>query len=91
MQIPQDLRYAENHEWARIEDDAAVRVGITDYAQDSLGDIVFVDLPEPGRTVDRRRGVRRGRVDEVGLRRLRTGCRHHRGRERGVGRIRQSW
>ncbi len=51
MQIPQDLRYAENHEWARIEDDAAVRVGITDYAQDSLGDIVFVDLPEPGRTV----------------------------------------
>jgi glycine cleavage system H protein len=51
VQIPEDLRYAENHEWARIEDDGAVRVGITDYAQDSLGDIVFVDLPQPGRTV----------------------------------------
>lgn len=51
MQIPDDLRYAENHEWARHEGEGAIRVGITDYAQDALGDIVFVDLPDVGRTV----------------------------------------
>lgn len=51
MQIPDDLRYAENHEWARAEDDGSVRVGITDYAQDALGDIVYVDLPDVGRTL----------------------------------------
>ncbi len=52
MQIPQDRRYAENHEWALLLDDGTVRVGITDYAQDALGDIVFVDLPEIGRQLD---------------------------------------
>lgn len=51
MHIPDHLRYAENHEWAKREDDGTVRVGISDYAQDALGDIVFVDLPEPGREV----------------------------------------
>ncbi len=49
MHTPDDLRYAENHEWARLEADGGVRVGITDYAQDALGDIVYVDLPEVGR------------------------------------------
>jgi glycine cleavage system H protein len=49
VQTPHDLRYAENHEWARSESDGTVRVGITDYAQDALGDIVYVDLPEVGR------------------------------------------
>lgn len=43
--IPEDLMYSEEHEWVRIEDDVAV-VGITDFAQDQLGDIVYVDLPE---------------------------------------------
>ena len=51
MQVPEDLRYAENHEWAKLEDDGTVRVGISDYAQDQLGDIVFVELPEVGRSV----------------------------------------
>ena len=51
MDIPEDLRYAENHEWARVEDDGSIRVGISDYAQDALGDIVFVDLPEVGSSV----------------------------------------
>ncbi len=51
MQILEDLRYAENHEWASDEGDGAVRVGITDYAQDALGDIVYVELPETGREV----------------------------------------
>jgi glycine cleavage system H protein len=47
---PEDLRYTEEHEWARIEGDRAT-VGITDYAQDALGDIVYVDLPEAGTAV----------------------------------------
>ena len=45
MQIPGDLRYSSDHEWARA-DAQVVRVGITDYAQDALGDVVFVDLPK---------------------------------------------
>lgn len=50
MQIPEDLRYAENHEWALLLEDGSVRVGITDFAQDALGDIVFVELPDVGST-----------------------------------------
>jgi len=50
MQIPDDLRYSSDHEWVRSEP-GRVRVGITDYAQDALGDVVFVDLPEVGATV----------------------------------------
>jgi glycine cleavage system H protein len=45
--VPDDLRYSTNHEWAR-PDGARVRVGITDYAQDALGDVVFVELPAVG-------------------------------------------
>jgi glycine cleavage system H protein len=52
MDIPEDLRYSADHEWARVEG-GEVRVGITDYAQDALGDVVFVDLPEVGATVKR--------------------------------------
>lgn len=48
--VPQDLRYTKEHEWVRIEGGLAT-VGITDYAADQLGDIVFVELPELGRTV----------------------------------------
>ena len=47
MQIPEGLRYTENHEWVAVED-GSVRIGITDYAQDALGDVVFVDLPDVG-------------------------------------------
>ena len=49
MEIPEDLRFAENHEWVRRLDDGNICVGITDYAQDALGDVVFVDLPDVGR------------------------------------------
>ena len=52
MQIPEDLRYTENHEWVRLEADGAVSVGISDYAQDALGDVVYVDLPDVGRVVE---------------------------------------
>ena len=50
MNIPDDLRYSTDHEWAKLED-GKVRIGITDYAQDALGDVVYVDVPEVGRTV----------------------------------------
>lgn len=49
MDIPEDLRYSADHEWARVEG-SEVKVGITDYAQDALGDVVFVDLPAVGAT-----------------------------------------
>ena len=48
--VPKDLRYTKEHEWVRVEGGVAT-VGITDYAAEQLGDIVFVELPEPGRTV----------------------------------------
>jgi len=51
MNVPDDLRYSTDHEWAR-HDDGRIRVGITDFAQDALGDVVFVDLPSEGATVE---------------------------------------
>ena len=51
MNVPEDLQYTPDHEWARSEDGGVLRIGITDYAQDALGDIVFVQLPEPGAKV----------------------------------------
>ena len=50
-EIPDDLRYAKTHEWARREDDGTITLGITDHAQEMLGDLVYVELPEPGRTL----------------------------------------
>jgi glycine cleavage system H protein len=50
MNFPDDLRYTEEHEWVRV-DGTIARVGITDYAQDALGDVVYVDLPQVGATV----------------------------------------
>ena len=52
LNLPDDLRYAEDHEWARLEGDK-VRVGLDDYAQDQLGDIVFVELPQVGDTFEK--------------------------------------
>ena len=49
--IPQDLKYSTDHEWVRNLDGDRVRVGITDHAQDELGDIVFLQMPEPGTEV----------------------------------------
>ncbi len=51
VNVPDDLRYSPDHEWARQEGER-VRLGITDFAQDALGDIVFVQLPEPGTQVE---------------------------------------
>jgi glycine cleavage system H protein len=50
MNVPEDLRYSKDHEWARREGDQ-VRIGVTDYAQDALGDVVFVQVPDVGTAV----------------------------------------
>jgi glycine cleavage system H protein len=52
MNIPQDLRYTESHEWIRKESDGSITVGITDHAQEALGDIVFLELPEVGKSLN---------------------------------------
>ncbi|HZJ08598.1 MAG TPA: glycine cleavage system protein GcvH [Trueperaceae bacterium] len=52
MNTPEELRYAKSHEWTRIEGDGSVTIGITDYAQDQLGDVVFVELPAVGSNVE---------------------------------------
>ena len=51
MKLPSDLKYTDSHEWVRWESDGSATVGITDFAQESLGDLVFVELPHVGRTV----------------------------------------
>jgi glycine cleavage system H protein len=51
MTIPADLKYTKSHEWTKLEADGTVLVGITDHAQEALGDIVFLELPEAGRIV----------------------------------------
>ncbi len=51
MDFPEDLKYTEEHEWVQVEDDV-VTIGITDFAQEQLGDVVFVELPEVGDEVD---------------------------------------
>jgi glycine cleavage system H protein len=62
LDMPEDIRYADDHEWARLEGDA-IKVGLDDYAQDQLGDIVFVGLPEVGATF--RKGEEFATVDSV--------------------------
>ena len=62
LELPDDLRYADDHEWAKSEREE-VRVGVSDYAQDQLGDIVFVELPQPGSTLSK--GEEFGTVESV--------------------------
>lgn len=51
-EVPGDLKYTRSHEWARINDDGTVTIGITEHAQDQLGDMVYVEAPEAGRTLE---------------------------------------
>jgi glycine cleavage system H protein len=51
MNVPADLKYTQSHEWVKQESDGTITVGITDHAQEALGDIVFLELPDAGRTV----------------------------------------
>jgi glycine cleavage system H protein len=62
LDLPDDIRYAENHEWARVEDQR-VKVGISDYAQDQLGQIVFIELPRKGDAFQK--GEQFGTVESV--------------------------
>jgi glycine cleavage system H protein len=63
MKVPKELRYTESHEWARKEPDGTVSIGITDHAQEQLGDIVFVEAPQAGRKVAKGESV--GVVESV--------------------------
>jgi len=62
LKIPQELKYTKTHEWLRLDEDIAT-IGITDYAQSELGDIVYLDLPEPGRIV--KAGETLGTIESV--------------------------
>ena len=50
--IPAELRYTKSHEWVRVDDDGTLTIGITDHAQDALGDLVYVEVPEEGTSVE---------------------------------------
>ncbi|RYL93547.1 glycine cleavage system protein GcvH [Sporolactobacillus sp. THM19-2] len=63
MSIPEDLLYSKDHEWVKKEPDGKVRIGITEYAQKELGDIVFVELPETGHEL--KKGDSFGSVESV--------------------------
>ena len=71
MDVPEALRYTTDHEWLRLESDEAV-VGITAYATEELGDIVFVELPAVGRHLAEGRGLRRHRIGQDRQRPLRA-------------------
>ena len=62
LNFPEDVRYSESHEWVKADGDTA-RIGITDYAQDQLGDIVFVELPDVGESFEK--GAEFGTVESV--------------------------
>jgi glycine cleavage system H protein len=62
-EIPTELRYASSHEWARLEEDGTITVGISDHAQEALGDVVYVEHPEIGQTVNA--GAETGVVESV--------------------------
>ena len=62
MPIPADLKYTESHEWVRREADGTLTVGITDFAQEALGDMVFVELPEAGRKLAKGEEIGRAHV-----------------------------
>lgn len=62
MSYPTDLRYTKDHEWIRIDGETG-RIGVTDYAQQQLGDVVFIDLPEPGSTLTK--GEQFGSIESV--------------------------
>ena len=84
MANPNNLLYTKSHEWVQEMGDGSYRVGLTDYAQDQLGDLVFVNLPQEGDSVDGRRGLRRRRIGQSCLRRLQPGHRHRLRHQRGA-------
>ena len=83
MAYPADFKYTKDHEWIDLSGDKG-RVGITDYAQQQLGDVVYVELPEVGAKVKAGPVVRHDRIGEGGVRALRAGHRRGRRGERGA-------
>ncbi len=63
MPVPEDRRYSKEHEWALSQDDGSVLIGITDFAQDELGEVIYVDLPKPGERVTQ--NARMGEIESV--------------------------
>jgi glycine cleavage system H protein len=61
--VPSGLKYSKEHEWVRVEDGGEAVIGITDFAQDQLGDVVYLDLPEPGASV--RQFEKMGEIESV--------------------------
>lgn len=57
MEIPGDLKFAQSHEWVRVEDDGTLTIGISEYAQEQLGDLVFVETPEIDRVCEAAEGI----------------------------------
>ncbi|MBN8281581.1 glycine cleavage system protein GcvH [Zoogloea sp.] len=57
MSTPTELRYTASHEWVRVEADGTLTIGITDHAQEALGDVVFLELPEAGRSVAKEEAI----------------------------------
>ncbi|MFN8558607.1 MAG: glycine cleavage system protein GcvH [Dehalococcoidia bacterium] len=62
-EVPGDLKYSKEHEWVRVEDEAIAVIGITDFAQDQLGDVVYIDVPTPGAAV--RQYQKMGEIESV--------------------------
>ncbi len=75
MPYPTDFKYTKEHEWIKADGKNAT-IGITDHAQESLGDIVFVDLPKPGCRHNRGQNVWLGRIGQGCVRSIRSGFRH---------------
>ena len=82
--------FTEDHEWIRVEDGIAT-VGITNYAQEQLGDLVFVELPEVGRKLTKGDVGGRGRIGQGGVRRLRARRRRNHRSQRGACRPTRRW
>ena len=78
MQFPEQLKYTQTHEWVKQGDDGLIWVGITDAAQDMLGDLVFVGDVKVGQTLEGRRDRGRRRIRQGGVRHLRAGRRRSR-------------
>ena len=79
--LPTDLKYTKSDEWVRLDGDIAT-IGITDYAQDMLNDIVYFELPEVGESYGPERQFRHGRIGESGIGFVRTSTGHCIGRQR---------
>ncbi len=83
--IPNDLQYTRSHEWVRKLESGQIEIGITDHAQEALGDLVFIEVPEVGRSLGAGAACAGGRVRQGGLRYLPPGGRESHGEQHRSG------